>query len=147
MANLTQAVNVLQSLLLTEGDKLVKTPTYHVFDMFKTHQDAELLYSYIDNTQINGLSEVSQSVSQDKDGKIIMTFANASLDEDFEIDCAIVGAKPKTAEARILSGYVRAYNDFGNPDKLKPVEHTAEITENGLKFTLPKCAVVSVVLS
>lgn len=38
MANLAQAVNVLQSIILTEGDKMIKTPTYHVFDLFKTHQ-------------------------------------------------------------------------------------------------------------
>jgi len=41
MANLAQAVNVLQSLILTEGEKMVKTPTYHVFDLFKTHQGGE----------------------------------------------------------------------------------------------------------
>ena len=40
MANLAQAVNVLQALILTEGEKMVKTPTYHVFDLFKTHQAA-----------------------------------------------------------------------------------------------------------
>ena len=51
MANLAQAVNVLQSLILTEGEKMVKTPTYHVFDLFKTHQGGELCYSYADNCQ------------------------------------------------------------------------------------------------
>ncbi|MBR1831095.1 MAG: alpha-N-arabinofuranosidase, partial [Ruminiclostridium sp.] len=147
MANLAQAVNVLQCLVMTEGDKLLKTPTYHVFDMFKTHQDAELLYSYTDNTETNGIPAVSQSVSMDRDGKITMTFSNASLGEDFEIDCSIVGAQPKTAEARILTGDVRAYNDFTAPEKLKPAEHKAEITSGGVKFTLPKCSVVSIILS
>ena len=147
MANLAQAVNVLQCLLMTEGDKLLKTPTYHVFDMFKTHQDSELLYSYTDNTETNGIPAVSQSVSMDKDGMITMTFSNASLGEDFEIDCAIVGAAPKTAAARILTGDVRAYNDFSAPDKLVPAEHKAEITDKGVKFTLPKCSVVSLRLS
>ena len=40
MANLAQTVNVLQAMLLTEGDRTVKTPTYHVFDLYKAHQDA-----------------------------------------------------------------------------------------------------------
>ena len=45
MANLAQMVNVLQAVLLTEGDKMVKTPTYHVFNMYKYHQDSCLLYT------------------------------------------------------------------------------------------------------
>ena len=48
MANLAQIVNVLQAVILTEGDKIVKTPTYHVFDIYKYHQDAELIFSDID---------------------------------------------------------------------------------------------------
>ena len=147
MANIAQAVNVLQCLLMTEGDKLLKTPTYHVFDMFKTHQDAELVYSFTENVETNGIPAVSQSVSVDKDGNITMTYANTSLDEDFEIDCTILGKRPEKAAARILTGDVRAYNDFTAPEKLVPAEHAAEITHGGVKFTLPKCSVVSIVLS
>ena len=68
MANLEQAVNVLQSLILKEGEKMVKTPTYHVFDLFKTHQGGELCYSYADNCQAGGkIPMISQSASV-KDG-------------------------------------------------------------------------------
>lgn len=147
MANLAQAVNVLQALLLTEGEKMVKTPTYHVFDMFKTHQDSELLYSFTENCDVSGVPAVSQSASADKNGNITMTFANAALDEDIEIDCDIVGFKPEKSSARILTNDVRAYNDFENTDKVKPAEYSAEITDRGIKFTLPKCSVVSIVLS
>ena len=43
MANLAQTVNVLQAVILTEGDQMVLTPTYHVFDLYKAHQDAALV--------------------------------------------------------------------------------------------------------
>lgn len=43
MTNIAQMVNVLQAMILTEGPRMVLTPTYHVFEMFKVHQDAELL--------------------------------------------------------------------------------------------------------
>ena len=43
MANIAQTVNVLQAVVLTEGEKMALTPTYHVFDMFKVHQDADAL--------------------------------------------------------------------------------------------------------
>ena len=147
MANLAQAVNVLQSLLLTEGEKLVKTPTYHIFDMFKTHQDAQLVYSFTENSVQNNIPVISQSVSIDADGKMTMTFANASLDEDFEIDCSLVGYEAKEASAQILTGDVRAYNDFDAPEKIKPAAHSAEFTGKGVKFTLPKCSAVSIRLS
>ena len=52
MANIAQLVNVLQSVILTEGDKMVKTPTYHVFNMYKHHQDNELVDSYIETEEV-----------------------------------------------------------------------------------------------
>lgn len=147
MANLAQAVNVLQALLLSDGEKLVKTPTYHVFDMYKTHQDSDLLYSFIQNCDINGIPSVSQSASMGKDGSITMTFANASLDEDFEIDCDIVGFVPSAVSAIILTNEVRAYNDFDDQDKVKPEMYSAQLKDKGIKFVLPKCSVVTVILS
>jgi len=146
MANLAQAVNVLQALLLTEGEKLVKTPTYHVFNMYKTHQDAELLYSYCENEEAGGkIPAVTKSASIDKDGHVTLTFSNASLEEDFEIECELVGNSFTKAEAQVLTyGDVHAYNDFEDGERIVPAEHKAEITEKGVKFTLPKLSVVSV---
>lgn len=43
MANIAQIVNVLQSMILTKGKDMVLTPTYHVFEMYKVHQDATFL--------------------------------------------------------------------------------------------------------
>lgn len=146
MANLAQAVNVLQALLLTEGEKLVKTPTYHVFNMYKTHQDAELLYSYCENEEAGGkIPAVTKSASIDKDGHVTLTFSNASLEEDFEIECELVGNSFTKAEAQVLTyGDVHAYNDFEDGERIVPAEHKAEITEKGVKFALPKLSVVSV---
>ena len=56
MTNVAQMVNVLQSVILTEGEKMVLTPTYHVFNMYKNHQDAELVESYIETENI-GIEE------------------------------------------------------------------------------------------
>ena len=56
MANIAQAVNVLQALILTEGEKMVKTPTYHVFDMFKEHQNNDLVESFVENEVREGIA-------------------------------------------------------------------------------------------
>jgi alpha-N-arabinofuranosidase len=52
MAAIAQMVNVLQSVILTEGPQMVKTPTWHVFDLFKEHQDAQLVESRIETEMI-----------------------------------------------------------------------------------------------
>ena len=45
MACIAQLINVLQSVMLTDGEKMIKTPTYHVFHMYRHHQGATLLRS------------------------------------------------------------------------------------------------------
>ena len=146
MANLAQAVNVLQSLILTEGEKMVKTPTYHVFDLFKTHQGGELCYSYANNCQAGGkIPMISQSASV-KDGVLTVTIANCSIDDDAHICCDIAGENYQNIECRILDNEVRDYNDFDNCDKVVPKEYSAKMTEKGFEIDLPKCSVVVVTM-
>lgn len=146
MANLAQAVNVLQAVILTEGEKLLKTPTFHIFDMYKTHQDGELVYSWNENEDnCNGTPAISQSVSV-KDGVMTMTIANTSLTEEFEIECDLYGFEAKNASARILTADVGAYNDFDNTENVAPKAYNAEIADGRVKVKMPACSVVSVVL-
>ena len=146
MANLAQAVNVLQALILTEGEKLVKTPTYHVFDMFKTHQNSELVYSWTENVTAHELPAISHSASANPDGSLTLTFANCSLEEDYEVNCPVVGFAAKSAEAKLLTGDVHSHNDFDAPEAVKPEAYSAELTSDGINFVLPKCSVVSIIL-
>lgn len=149
MANLAQAVNVLQALILTEGEKMVLTPTYHVFDLFKGHQGGELVYSSCDDIRTGGekdLPMISKSASV-KDGVLTITLSNCSLDEDAEIACSIAGFDGKNAQAEILtSASVRDFNDFDCPEKvvIKPHEITSE--NGGFKVVLPACSVVTVTI-
>lgn len=151
MANIAQMVNVLQAIILTEGEKMVKTPTYHVFDMYKEHMEAELVYSNCENKEIEAkdgkFPAVSQSVSVDAEGKMHITISNASLDEEFEIDCAIPRADYKTVSARILTGAYNALNDFENPDAVAPTDFDG-VKLNGERLTvkLPACSVIAIEL-
>ncbi len=146
MANLAQAVNVLQALILTEGDKLVRTPTYHVFGMFAPHQNSELIYSFTENFSANGIPAVSQSASINPDGSVTVTIANCTLDEDIEISSNIVGFSFKSAEATVLTGDVRNYNSFENPDVVTPTELAVTLSDNGFTVTLPACSVACITL-
>ena len=151
MANIAQLVNVLQAVILTEGDKMIKTPTYYVFEMFKHHQDATLLDSMLDTPDVESdeihFSQISSSVSENEEGEIHGTVANLSAEETCPMEIIISDRKVREAEGEILKGDIHDKNTFGQPDNVKKEKFTDfTITDNGLKFNLPPCSIVHFVV-
>lgn len=148
MANLAQAVNVLQSVILTEGGKMIKTPTYHVFDLFKTHQNNEAVYCYTQNENMSeGKNAPMISVSASVNEKsMTVTAVNCSLTEEAAVECSIFGFKASSVSCRILTNEAHSYNDFDCHDRVSITEHTAVIKDNVLKLNIPPCAVVECVV-
>lgn len=150
MANIAQMVNVLQSVILTEGAKMVLTPTYHVFHMYKEHQDAVLLESYMDQNEIVGMDEfkmpgLSESVSRASDGSIHITLGNLSVSEEKETEILFAELAPEKVSARILTNKMDAYNTFEEPEMVKEEEFTAFTrTGRGIKLTIPACSIISI---
>ena len=145
MANLAQAVNVLQSLILTEGSKMVTTPTYHVFDLFKGHMDGENVYCFCENEtagENDKIPMISASASV-KDGVMTITAANCSLTEDADISCTLYGFEAGSVEAQIVTGEVHMLNDFDEPENIKPSAAEASLSGNVLSAAVPPCSVVS----
>ncbi len=152
MANIAQLVNVLQSVILTEGEKMVLTPTYHVFHMYQSHQDATLLESYVETEKI-GLEDdymvpnLYESVSMDDQGKIHITLNNLSITDSYPIDCVITEKKIQSATATILTNEMHAMNTFDTPDTVKPAEFSdITITDKGISFNIPACSVMHLIL-
>ncbi len=148
MANLAQMVNVLQAIILTKDEKLIKTPTYHVFDLFKEHQNGDALYCYSENQNMReGLdTPLLSSSASIKNGALTLTLANTSLDQDVEICGDLIHFEVTAAKARILKNEVHAYNDFDNSDKVKIEDYKAELENGKLKLILPACSVLEVKL-
>jgi alpha-N-arabinofuranosidase len=152
MANIAQMVNVLQSVILTEGEKIVLTPTYHVFNMYKNHQEATLVGSYIDTQNIgveeeNQVPNLHESVSIDAEGKINITLNNLSISNSYGIEGIFAEREVKSVKATILTSEMSAYNDFDAPEVVKPVEFTDfGITDKGINFKIPKCSVLHLVV-
>lgn len=149
MANIAQTVNVLQAVVLTEGEKMVLTPTYHVFEMYKEHQDAQLLESYIETELIgkdkNTVPNLHESVSIDSDGKIHITLCNLSADSIYKIETELVGKKAENVKARILTGKTSEYNTFDAPEAVKPKDFSnVSISQKGLTFEIPPVSVISI---
>lgn len=148
MANIAQMVNVLQAVILTEGEKMVKTPTWHVFHLYKVHQDGELVESSVETKEV-GLEEayqipdLSESVSLGKDGKLYVTLTNASLTDDTEVEAIFAETPVKSVKGSILTGAMKAHNTFENPNEVHTTEFTAvTVKDNKVSFTIPACSVL-----
>ena len=150
LACIAQLANVLQSVILTEGPKMIKTPTYHIFNMFKYHQDADLLESSVEGNRQTGTNDdmipmISESASLDKDGNINVTVGNLSMDEDEPVELVLSDKEVTSVTASILTGEPNAHNTFDDPEKVT-VRELKDITASGkiISFTLPKNSVVLV---
>ena len=148
MANIAQLVNVLQAVILTEGEQMVKTPTYHVFDMYKYHQDNTLVESFVESENI-GLEEqymvpnLHESCSKDKDGKYHITLANLSCEESYDMAVCLLGNVVSAVKGQIVSGKMDAKNTFDAPDVVKVEELTGVKAEaDQIRFTIPACSVI-----
>lgn len=149
MANIAQTVNVLQAVILTEGEKMVLTPTYHVFKMYKEHQENTLIGSFITTKELYSENDnkkypqLVESASVDENGVICSTITNTSADESAEICCQVADFNAGEIKAEILSGEIHAKNDFENGNRVTIGEFT-DFTEtaDGFKAVIPACSVV-----
>jgi alpha-N-arabinofuranosidase len=152
MANLAQIVNVLQAVILTNKEKIILTPTYHVMEMYNVHQDATMLpVSLTTNEYVlgeNKLPAVSVSASRDKDGITHISLVNIDAKKSQELKIDIRGASYSVVSGRILnSKNLQDYNSFDNPDRVKPVNFTgAKLSGNYLNVQLPPASVIVLTL-
>ncbi len=150
MANIAQMVNVLQAMVLTEGEKMALTPTYYLFKMMKGHMDANKLDTDYDSKdyEFEGsvIPKISMSASE-KDGKITVSVCNTSLDEDEEISLDVRGADIASAAGEVLTGEINAHNTFDEPDAIVPQRLGVTVSGGGAKFTLPAKSIAVITLS
>ena len=150
MANIAQTVNVLQSVILTDGEDMLLTPTYHIFKMFKSHAENTLLGSYITSDYLEDNKKtpiLTESASIDEDGTIISTISNISLTDKAEIKCQIADFAVSEVKAEIVSGNARDYNTFENKEVVKIVEFTDfTLANDGFIANVPPCSVVKFII-
>lgn len=150
MANIAQTVNVLQSVVLTEGAAMTLTPTYHVFDMFKVHQDAEALdlFSQSEQYEMDGQSipQLSASASRSSDGTIHISLCNVHHDREAELTIELRGTNgsEQSIEGTVLSALeLNAHNTFAQPNTVQPAPLTNLVRgEDGtIRVTMPPASV------
>lgn len=153
MANIAQTVNVLQAMILTEGERMVLTPSYHVFAMYAPHQGARLLrhslqcesYTF-DDADIPALNV---SVSKAADGAITISFCNNHPRRSEPVACEVRGGDFASITGRLLSAKsMNAHNTFDAPAVVEPQPFTSFSQSRGaLEVELPPMSVAVVRLS
>lgn len=152
MANIAQTVNVLQAMILTKGEQMILTPTYHVFDFYTVHHDATLLpitleaepYTYGDDT----IPAVSASASRNRDGTIHITLTNLDPNRGRTMTTAIRGQAVSRVQGRILTApAMNAHNTFEEPEAVRPAPFEgARLAGETLTVELPPRSVVVLAL-
>jgi alpha-L-arabinofuranosidase len=148
MANLAQMVNVLQSVILTNDEKIILTPTYYVMEMYNVHQDALLVpIQIISNDFVLGDSRIpaiSASASKDKSGKLHISLTNIDNTKKQDVEIDLKGFNAKQISGRILTSQkVQDHNTFDNPSNIIPkLFKDASLSGGNLKVNMPPNSVV-----
>jgi alpha-N-arabinofuranosidase len=147
MCNIAQMVNVLQSLLVTDGphgDHCIRTATYHAFSLFKPHRSKTAVRVEFEDSSPMGLS-VSASKS---DKELVVTFVNPQHYSDMHVDCMLKGINVDEGAAQILHDVDwNAYNSFDNPDRVIPARQTIQVSGSRMQIDLPRMSIATAVLS
>ncbi len=148
MGNLAQLVNVLQAPILTEGEKMVLTPTYHAFEMLSVHQDSQAIPLEIETPYYAAdgkiIPALSASASRGRDGKRHLSVANLDAAAAVEIEARVSGGSLGRATGRILTAdALDGRNTFDAPDRVAPKAFTVEEAAGStLKMTAPPRSLV-----
>ncbi len=147
MANIAQAVNVLQAVVLTEGNKLLLTPTYHVMEMFNVHQDAKLVpldvksgdYSF----QGKKLPSISASASIDSSNRMHISLVNINAKQNQEVRITVDKTSKKVSGRILHSPQLQDHNTFANLQAISPKTFNSfKVDKNVLVVNLPAHSVV-----
>lgn len=147
MANIAQVVNVLQSMILTKGDKMLLTPTYFVFKMYRDYQDAQHVPLDIisDSREVSGkkINNISASASL-KNGTMQLSLVNIDLDQPRFITIDLGTFKSTKITGTILnSKNVQDYNTFENPTLIASKPYNgAKIKDGKVTLELPAASIL-----
>ena len=145
MANIAQMVNVLQAMVLTDGPRMVLTPTYHAFDLYKPFRGATPLGAKLEAPRFRtgdiDLPAVEASVARAADGSTLLALVNL----DPQRPARVATNLKRDARGRVLTAAaIDAHNTFGQPQAVVPAPYAARANAQGLVLELPAKSIVVV---
>ncbi|TWT66982.1 Intracellular exo-alpha-L-arabinofuranosidase 2 [Posidoniimonas polymericola] len=148
VANIAQVVNVLQAMILTDGDKMLLTPSYHLFEMYRVHHDATRLPVELESPEYSHeghkLPAVSLSASRSKEGVVNVSIVNAHASEAMDLTCTLEGVDGDQVSGRVLTAdKLDAHNTFDAPEVVAPTAfNDAKLDAGKLSVRVPAHSVV-----
>jgi alpha-N-arabinofuranosidase len=132
MTNIAQMVNVLQAMILTDGPKMLRTPTYYVYGMYTVFQDATSLPFEIGSGRYEmgdlGLPAVTASAARGANGKLYLALANLNPRNPAAVNVSLQGAEAARAVGQVLTAdAMDARNTFEAPNAVHPVAFEADL--------------------
>ena len=152
MANIAQTINVLQSLILTDGPKMVLTPTFYVYEMYAVHHDAALIPLKLQSPKYElggkSIAAVNASASRDARGRIHITLVNVHPVSSSSVTCELRGAKLSLAEGTIITAAAtNSFNSFEAPNSVVTSSFSAfKFDGSRLTVEMPSKSVVMIEL-
>lgn len=152
MTNIAQMVNVLQAMILTRGDQMILTPTYHAYKMYVPFQEATSLPTKLRQVPKYKLGKtaipaVSASSARAADGRILLALVNTHPENTLEIIVALDGKRAQSATGEVLTASeMDAHNTYATPQVVAPKTYNATATEGGLLLEVPAKSVLVVTI-
>ncbi|HKQ52007.1 MAG TPA: alpha-N-arabinofuranosidase [Pyrinomonadaceae bacterium] len=148
MANIAQMVNVLQAMVLTDKERMVLTPTYHVFRMYRVHQGATLIPVELTAPEYKSgqaaVPSLSASASRDGEGRLHLSVVNLDPARPAEVTTTIAGSSVKSVDGEVLTApAMNAMNTFDHPNTIKPTPFLGhKLQDSQLMLSIPPKSVV-----
>jgi len=148
MANIAQMVNVLQAMVLTDKDRVVLTPTYYVFRMYKVHQGATLIPVELSAPDYGmgqaSIPSLNASASRDQDGKLHLSIVNLDPNRSAEITTRVTGSTVRSITGEVLTApLMNAMNTFEHPNAIRPTQFSSyKIQDSQVTLSIPPKSVV-----
>jgi alpha-N-arabinofuranosidase len=142
MSLIAQMVNVLQAMILTDGPRMILTPTYHVFRMHIPFQDSMFLPAEVESPDYAygefRFPALDVSAARGKDGRIHLSLVNRDPDSEVQVEVEVSGAGVTGASGQVLTGpELDSRNTFDDPDAVEPGALTVRTQRGRLAIELP----------
>jgi alpha-N-arabinofuranosidase len=150
MANIAQTVNVLQAMVLTQDDQMVRTPTFYVYKLYALHQDATMLPTQVKCGNYafgkDKIPVLNASASMDGQGKIHISIVNTDPNKRQEIECSIYGKEVSKVQGQIITAAeINAYNDFDKAEQVKiEVFNDVKLKNGKIQIDMPAKSIIMV---
>jgi alpha-N-arabinofuranosidase len=150
-ANIAQMVNVLQAMILTDKNRMLLTPTYHVFRLYLPFQDATLLPITVSAGEYRHgdirLPRVDAIAARDARGKTWLAVTNLDPNRASEVVIDVTGAKFTRALGETLTApRVDSVNTFDAPRTIAPRPFVAQASGKQLKLSVAPASLTVVAL-